>query len=122
MWLNIVLEYTDLPGGRYIRQGSHSGEDFRENLLKSKYEYCLANNEKLIINFDGGYGYASSFLEEAFGGMVRQGYDAKDMIKRIVFVTEDEPELEKRCIKYIKEAQELKDAEDYFCYKTFIKK
>lgn len=122
MELNIVKEYTDLPGGRYIRQGSHSGEDFRETILKKKYDYCLANDEKLIINFDDSYGYASTFLEEAFGGMVRQGYNGREMIKKIVFITEDEPSLKDRCIKFIIEAQEVKDAEDYFCYKTFIKK
>lgn len=104
MELNIAKEYTDLPGGRYSYQGLHSGEDFRESLLRVKYDYCLSNNEKLIINLDGGYGYPSAFLEESFGGMVREGYNGKKMIKNMVFITNDEPSLEEKIIGYIKEA------------------
>ena len=84
MEINIVKEFTDTPGGRYIKQGPYSGEEFRETILKVKYDYCLLNKEKLIINFDGGYGYPISFIDEAFGGMVRDGYSAKKMIKNMV--------------------------------------
>ncbi len=104
MELNVVKEFTDIPGGRYIEQGSHSGEEFRDNILRPKYDYCLANDEKLIINLDGGYGYGSGFLEESFGGMVRMGYDGKKMLKKMVIITEDEPGLEDKIKNYINEA------------------
>ncbi len=31
--------------------------------------------EQLVIELDGVRGYGSSFLEEAFGGLVRKGFD-----------------------------------------------
>jgi hypothetical protein len=36
--LNIAKQYTETPGGRYRNDGKYSGEDFRETLLKKKYE------------------------------------------------------------------------------------
>ena len=72
MEINIVEEYTDKPGARYESQGSNSGEKFRDTILYPKYIEAVKSNEKLTINLDGGYGYGSSFLEEAFGGLIRK--------------------------------------------------
>ena len=104
MDLNVVKQFTDLPGGRYISQGPNSGEEFRENYLRPVYDYCLENDENLTINLDDGYGYSSGFLEEAFGGMVREGYDGKVMLKKIKIISNDQPSLETQITNYIKEA------------------
>ena len=72
MTINIANDYTKSPGGRYITEGEHSGEDFREKILLPAFEKCQKNDEELIINLDGGYGYWSSFLEEAFAGLARK--------------------------------------------------
>lgn len=108
MKLNIVSEFTDTPGGRYIAQGPYSGEEFRDTILKVKYDYCLLKNEKLVINFDGGYGYPISFIDEAFGGMVRDGYSAKKMLKNMVFISNDCPSLSEKIVECIKEHDEIK--------------
>ena len=42
------------------------------DILYPKFMESIKKNEKLIVNLDGGYGYGSSFLEEAFGGLVRK--------------------------------------------------
>ena len=47
MEINIVKEFTDTPGGRYIKQGPYSGEEFRETILKVKYDYCLLNKNMI---------------------------------------------------------------------------
>lgn len=101
MILKIATEYSEIPGGRYIEDGLYSGEDFRDNVLEPKYKECLASQEKLIIDFDGGYGYGTSFLEEAFGGLVRKGYDAKEMIENMIFISNEEKTLIDRVKKYI---------------------
>lgn len=72
MEINIVKEYTDKPGARYESQGSNSGEKFRNQILYPKFIEAMEKNEELIVNLDGGYGYGSSFLEEAFGGLIRK--------------------------------------------------
>ena len=104
MKLVIAEEYTRTPGARYIDDGEFSGEDFRNNYLEPKYKDCLKKKEKLIIDFDGGYGYGTSFLEESFGGLVRKGFDKEEIIKNIDFISEEEPELIEKVKKYIKEA------------------
>jgi len=102
--INIAKEYSSTPGARYITDGPFSGEDFRDNFLEEKYKQCIKNNEKLTINFDGGYGYGTSFLEESFGGLVRKGYDGKQMLEIMIFISDEEPELINKVQKYIKDA------------------
>ena len=62
-------------------------------------------NEKLKIDLDGGYGYGSSFLEEAFGGLIRDlDEDYKQALEIIQIKSNDEPSLIEDITKYIKDA------------------
>ncbi len=72
MIIEVVKDFTDTPGARYISQGSYSGEEFRDKILYPKFIESLEKNTILTVNLDGGYGYGSSFLEETFGGLVRR--------------------------------------------------
>jgi hypothetical protein len=67
--INIALDFSKFPGGRYRRLGKFSGEEFREDRLLP----ALRAGEKVEVVLDGTAGYGSSFLEEAFGGLVRAG-------------------------------------------------
>ncbi len=108
MVINIAKEYTKTPGGRFIREGEFSGEDFRIKMLEPIYKEAQANNEQLTVILDGGYGYGSSFLEEAFGGLVRSLKDPQ--ISKIVIVSEEEPKLIKDIKGYI--ADELQKCKE----------
>lgn len=109
MKIDICREYTDTPGGRYKRQGEFSGEDFRERLLKPRYIEAINKNEILEIDLDGGYGYGSSFLEEAFGGLIRELEDNyQNALEIIKLKSDDEPGLVNDIKKYIIEAIKLK--------------
>lgn len=88
MIINVAEEYTKTPTGRY---GELSGEHFRETILKPRFKECKENNDILVINLDGGYGYASCFLDEAFGILARQLKDP-DLLN-IKIISEDEPKL-----------------------------
>jgi len=102
--VKISSDYTKSPGGRFSNEGKYSGEDFRNTILKLKYEESLNLDCKLIVNLDGGFGYAPSFLEEAFGGLVRELKDIR--IKDIQIISEEEPKLIEDIKKYITEALE----------------
>ena len=79
--------------------------DFRNKLLKPKYLEAVEKNEKLKIDLDGGYGYGSSFLEEAFGGLIRDlDEDYKQALEIIQIKSNDEPSLIEDITKYIKDA------------------
>ena len=99
--INIARDYTRMPGGRHISEGSYSGEDFRETILKPKYLEAKKNGDELTVNLDGGFGYATSFLEEAFGGLVRDLEDPD--ILNIHIVSDEEPAWLGKIESYIKD-------------------
>ena len=108
MFLKVSKEFTDLPGGRYESQGPFSGEEFRRDYLIPYYDLSVFNKEKLVVDLDGGYGYGCGFIEESFGGMVRYGYSAKELLKNIEYISNDEPGLPDKIRNYIKEAGKAK--------------
>ena len=100
--INIATDYTKTPGGRFISEGEYSGQDFREKVLKPKFLQALENNDQLTVILDGGYGYSTSFLEEAFGGLAREMRNSK--IKDIIIISEEEPQLISKIQQYITDA------------------
>lgn len=83
--INIARDFSRAPAGRYISDGPNSGQRFREQMLIP----ALNRSDVLLLELDGTRGYGSSFLEEAFGGLVRAGYAAVDLLRRINFRTSD---------------------------------
>lgn len=90
MKYKIATQFTRTPGPRYRQDDpKFSGEAFREDVLIPLFEEAKRKNEKLEIDLDGGYGYSSSFLDEAFGGLARQR-GVQTVLDRISFIsTED---------------------------------
>lgn len=68
--VNVAKDYTKYPGGRYRKHGKGSGQEFREVYL----EPSLSQDKSVTVFLDGVAGYPASFLEEAFGGLVRKGF------------------------------------------------
>jgi len=85
--IDIAKDFSDKLGGRWIKVGPFSGEEFYKTILKSKYESALKENEKLHIYLDGTKGYGSSFLDQSFGELARK-FGVADVKKTIVFHTE----------------------------------
>jgi hypothetical protein len=100
--ITVAKDFSDTPGGRFKKDGPNSGEEFREKYLKSEFEK-LKGDEKLIIDFDGAYGYPTSFLEESFGGLARI-YGSKNVLDKLVFKSEEEPNLIEEVRVYITNA------------------
>ena len=74
--ISIARDFSRFPAGRYRADGPFSGEQFRDDKLAP----ALSQNPKVIVDLDGALGYGSSFLEEAFGGLVREkGFRAEDL-------------------------------------------
>jgi len=98
--INICKDFTDAPGPRFKSQGEHSGEAFRDDLLIPKFEEAIKEKENLQINFDGTFGYPTSFLEEVFGGL-KEKFDKDLILKTIEFISNDEPGLIEEVKGYI---------------------
>lgn len=105
MLIKISTDFSETPGARLRSEGKFSGEEFRDDILRGKYEIAKAANEKLVINLDGGYGYPTSFLEEAFGGLARQ-YSPSEVLTVLEFISNDEPSLVEEIKNYIRFANE----------------
>lgn len=102
--IKISRDFSDTPGGRYIKEGPNSGEEFRKKLLLPKYNEAICMKERLLIDLDDCYGYATSFLEEAFGGLARE-LGNKDILQIIDFKSEDEPGLIELIHEYVSEVE-----------------
>ena len=79
---NIAREFSTTPGGRFKRHGPYSGEAFRDDVLCNLLREAIESDGKLTIELDGTAGYGSSFLEEAFGGLIRLGLFEREQVKR----------------------------------------
>ena len=100
-----VADYSRNPGPRYRIEGPHSGEEFRETLLIPAFECAVGQGERLLVLLDGvEFGYPTSFLEEAFGGLVRHVNDVEAVASRLEFVSADEPLLVDEVRGYIRDA------------------
>lgn len=65
--INVAKDFSPYPAGR--TRGQFSGQKFRTSFLVPQ----LKKFDMVQIVFDGVAGLPSSFLEEAFGGLVREG-------------------------------------------------
>jgi STAS-like domain of unknown function (DUF4325) len=106
--INIGIEFSEVPAGRYPDDGPFNGEAFREEYLKDIFinpqNYTLPVN---IILDDNVEGYGSSFLNEAFGGIVRKGYATAETVKKslnFIYSNEEFSYYKERIISYINEA------------------
>lgn len=83
--ISVARDFSTHPGPRYIKQGNWSGEKFRK-LLEDR----LRRHEAVLVDLDGTRGYGSSFLDEAFGGLVRECVLTREEFSRRVDIRSDE--------------------------------
>lgn len=107
--LNVLREFSRTPGPRYIDEGEFSGELFRKNILLPKFKEAKENGCILLIELDGTEGYGTSFLEEAFGGLIRsEGFSYEEINKTVELKTTEEKYLKEDIYKYMKDAEDEK--------------
>lgn len=87
--LNVAEEFSIIPCARYKKDGKYSAEEFRDGILTDKYLAAFGSGATLVIDLDRVYGFASSFLEEAFGGLQRKREE--NILDIIRFVSNDCP-------------------------------
>jgi hypothetical protein len=107
MRYNIATQFTRTPGPRYRTDDPRfSGEAFREDVLIPLFDRTVADNDKLEIDLDGGYGYSSSFLDEAFGGLARKR-GVRRVLDRLTFKSTEDYYLANDIVNLIKKNKEL---------------
>lgn len=74
--INLVQDFTDVPGGRYRELGPYSGEEFREDYLIP----ALKQHSVVQVILNGALGLPSSFIDEAFGSFAKEYQSGKLVI------------------------------------------
>lgn len=88
MEVNIARDFDPYPWGR------EQGRDFRERILKPKLRPILSGSgERLTVDLDGCRMLGSSFLEEAFGGLVRHRVIDKHDFNRVIVLKASSPSM-----------------------------
>lgn len=83
--IEVAKQFSRAPVGRFISDGPNSGQRFRERFLAP----ALRRGETVIVDFRGTRAVGSSFLEEAFGGLIRGGFESSDLLRRISIIARD---------------------------------
>lgn len=103
MKINVAKDFSKNPSGRYVKDGRTSGEAFLKNMLLP----AIKTYDIVELNFDGVRGYGSSFLEEAFGGLIRETkMSIKEFFERVTIITKD-PLLKIEIKQYLEDAFNL---------------
>lgn len=79
-------EFSPLPGGRLSIHGPNSGQEFRERHLIR----LLRNFDFISFDLTGAEGFASGFLDEAFGEAGKL-IGLEECKKRLTFSADDDP-------------------------------
>lgn len=103
--INLARDFSKFPGPRYKNEGQFSGEQFRNEILYPQVISSILAGRQLTVNLDGANGYGTSFLEESFGGLVRECLvKAEDLKSTIQFISNEEPELIPEIWGYVEDA------------------
>lgn len=93
-------DFSPCPGGRSRADGPWCAEAFREDTLLP----ALEAEDTVVLYLDCAEGYGSSFLSEAFGGLVSTGrYTADQLHEKLRFESRD-PILVREIWSYIDKA------------------
>ncbi len=98
--ISVAKDFTEYPAGRFLRESEFSGEAFLEKILFP----ALDSYNIVTIDLDGVFGYPSSFLEEAFGGLVRKGFLANELEGRLNIIGKTQLHVKHQIWTYIREA------------------
>jgi hypothetical protein len=101
MTIFVAKDFSKMPCVRKRDDGKKSGEEFRDEILLP----ALNTNDQVTVDLNGVLTLGSSFLEEAFGGLVRKGYfTAKQLSSKLIIKFQVESYI-KESWDYIKTAR-----------------
>lgn len=82
--ISLAAEFSPVPAGRMRSDGPKSGEVFREDLLLPKLQQAEKEGRMVEVSLDGVEGVGSSFLDEAFGGLIRKRHYTMERLKKLL--------------------------------------
>lgn len=85
-YIKVIKDFNESPYGRYKTDGPGceltSGETFRQDYLAP----ALRAFDKVHVDLTGYNRYGRSFLDEAFGGLIREeGFSGDDLESKLTY-------------------------------------
>jgi hypothetical protein len=103
--ISISKDFSETPAGRHSSDGPYSGETFREDYLYP----ALKQYDQVEVDLDGTLGYGSSFLEEAFGGLIRVKGMTLERLNRQLIIRSSRRLYRERIASYLKDAEKKRN-------------
>lgn len=101
---NVVKDFSRTPSARVAKEGKYPGTDLRDKITPL-IKQAIEQNKKFFIDLDGASGYGTSFLEEVFGGLIRnEHFKYSDLKSCLLIKSDEEPELIDEIWEYIEDA------------------
>jgi hypothetical protein len=88
--ISVLTNFSDEPGLRHCDISDQSGEAFYHLVLNPAFGECYNKGELLTIDLDNTAGYASSFLDEAFGNLVYD-FGLNEIKNKVKIISTQEP-------------------------------
>lgn len=105
--LKVASDFSPSPGPRFLFEGKYSGQEFREKHLYPQLVQAIKEDAVLTVDLDGTSGFGTSFLEESFGGLIRNNKLNLCVVrKHLEFKSIEEPELIDEVMEYMEDAQD----------------
>ena len=107
--ISIAKDFSRIPGARFPQEGDHSGQEFRTQILLPKLREAISCKDKLCVILDGTAGLGTSFLEEAFGGLIRvDNIPYQQIMDTLDLVSDEDEDYKDEIFQYLKDAYEQK--------------
>lgn len=103
-FIKISTDFSPTPGARYRTDGPFSGQEFYEKILQKKFKDSLRSGLKLEIDLDGTFGFATSFLSEAFNRLAME-FGSAIVWDHVKIISNEEPYLIDEIREYIYDAE-----------------
>ncbi|WP_314346143.1 STAS-like domain-containing protein [Haemophilus parahaemolyticus] len=97
--LHVITQFSKSPYARYSSeilpgQEDTSGQHFREKFLAPQLIEAIKNQDKLKVVLTGYNRYARSFIDEAFGGLIRETrLTYNDIVKHLEIIHDNLPSI-----------------------------
>lgn len=86
-----IVDFSEYPAGRDDRDGPDNGTRFRDEVLAPAIKNAIRTKEKVCVFLDDVKSYGSSFLDEAFGGLVRVSKIPRSDINAVLEIKANRP-------------------------------
>ncbi len=95
--ISVAKDFSRFPGVVFhLNDAARSAVAFRRMLTTA-----LLSDKDVLVELDGTCGYSSSFLKEAFGGMINESFSSLELRRRMTVLSDKDPSLVEEIWSYV---------------------